>query len=516
MVISALKNPSSYRAKSLAHSVLLIAALTGCATAKRDVSAPSTATRPPNILVLYTDDQGFGDCGALNPEAKFATPHMDRLAREGLSLTDAHSAGSVCTPSRYGLLTGRYPWRTPLGGGVLGADAPCMIEDGRTTLATLTRDQGYATAIFGKWHLGLQINGTKGDRDWSAPATDGPLQKGFDTFYGLPASMNFGALTWFDDDRAIEPASLWTRKKFPAAEIVTKPLDYRMAPPFDQERLNPSDIEVAPGFEDVDALRIITEHAVEYIEENADKPFFAYVALTSPHLPHCTAPEFRGLSTMGNYGDFMLETDHRVGEILAALDRLKLAEDTIVILTSDNGPENNYKDWLRLYGHESSGGFRGGKRDVYEGGHRVPFFVRWPRMVEAGRVSNALVGQVDVLATLADVLGADLLEGHGEDSVSFLHLLQDAEPAPSAREWLVNFGRSQYAVRQGRWKLIFARNQDDKRALGAPLELYDLGNDPSESTNVLQDYPEVVESIQQYAHDSTDGLPALLAAARER
>lgn len=477
-----------------------------CATGSRGVASHGDRSRRPNILVIYTDDQGYGDCGALNPEAKFETPNIDRLAREGLTLTDGHSAGSVCTPSRYGLLTGRYPWRTSLGGGVLGADAPCMIESSQTTLATLTRSQGYATAIFGKWHLGMEIDGKKGKRDWSAPVLDGPLQKGFDTFYGLPASMNYGVLTWFDGDRATEPASLWTRKKWPDAEIVTTPLDYRMAPPFDDEPIAKSDIEVAPGFEDVDALRITVEHAVEYIEDNADRPFFVYVALTSPHLPHCTAPEFRGRSTMGNYGDFMLETDHRVGEILATLDRLDLARDTLVVLTSDNGPENNYKDWQRLYGHASNGGFRGGKRDVYEGGHRVPFFVRWPRMIEANRVSDDLVGQVDLLATIADVVGANLPEGQGEDSVSFMHLLSDAPPAPAAREWLVNFGRNRYAVRYGRWKLIFAPNKANKRALGAPRELYDLELDPSESVNVLDEHPSVVEEIQRHASESTAAL----------
>ncbi|MFT5153631.1 MAG: arylsulfatase A, partial [Planctomycetota bacterium] len=232
----------------------------GCA------SPPEQASPLPNILILYTDDQGYGDCGAMNPNAKFATPHIDRLAREGVVFTDGHSAGSVCTPSRYALLTGRYAWRTPLGSGVLGADADCMIEDGQTTIASLLRASGYRTALFGKWHLGMQIPGEAGRRDWDQPVLDGPLQKGFDQFYGIPASMNFGVLTWFDGDRAIEPTSMWTRKKFPTAEITTPPLDYRMAPPYEPQRQTQRDIEVASGFVDEEALRIITEHAIEFIE----------------------------------------------------------------------------------------------------------------------------------------------------------------------------------------------------------------------------------------------------------
>ena len=381
-------------------------------------------------------------------------------------------------------------------------------EDERTTIASLLRERGYATAVFGKWHLGMQIPGTRGDRDWSAPVLDGPLQKGFDTFYGLPASMNFGVLTWFADDRATAPATLWTRKKFPASEITTAPLDYRMAPPYDDERQTEQDIEVAPGFADVDALRIITEHAVDYIETHAGDPFFLYVAFTSPHLPHCTAPEFRGTSGMGNYGDFLAETDHRVGQILEVLDRCGLTRDTLVVLTSDNGPENNYKDWERLYGHESAGGFRGGKRDVYEGGHRVPFLVRWPRVVAARRTCDELIGQVDLLATIAEIVGSDLEPGNGEDSFSFLPVLRDERLPRPLRGPLIHHGREQFAIRDGPWKLILGRNPDDRSAPGPPAELFHLETDPRETTNVLGDHPGVVEKLRRRADELVLGLPA--------
>lgn len=464
--------------------VLIALALAGCASVE-----PSH----PNVVVIYTDDQGYGDCSAFNPNAGFRTPNMDRLVNEGMLFSDGHSAGSVCTPSRYALLTGRYAWRLPSGGGVIGADHDGLIEDGETTIATLLRDHGYATAFIGKWHLGLQIPGTKGKRDWSRPVTDGPLQKGFDEFYGIPASMNFGVLTWFDGDRAIEPASMWTRKKFPPSEIVTRPLDYRMAPPYDEEPAHKQDIEVAPGFADERVLEIITQRSVDYIEARGNGPFFLCVSFTSPHLPHCTAPEFRGTSGMGNYGDFLAETDHRVGEILDALERAGVAEDTLVVFSSDNGPENNYQDWSRLYGHESAGGFRGGKRDVYEGGHRVPLAVRWPRCVQAGTTCAAPVGQVDLLATIAELVGSELAAGQGADSHSFLpELLGTSRP----RHPLIHHGRGRFALREGRWKLVFSANGRD---LGDPSELYDLAADPSESENLLADELALVTRLQALA-----------------
>jgi len=461
----------------------------------------------PNVVLLYTDDQGYGDCSALNPEAKFRTPNMDRIAREGMTFTDGHSAGSVCTPSRYALLTGRYAWRTRLKRGVFGADADCLIEDGRVTLATVLAGRGYATAIFGKWHLGLQIPGQKGDRDWSQPVTDGPLQKGFQTFYGIPASMNFGVLTWFDGAYATEPATLWTRKKFPVAEIETAPLDYRMAPPFDEKRVKKGDVEVAPGFVDSAALSIVTEHAVAYIAEKArsQRPFFLYVPFTSPHLPHCTAPEFRGKSGMGNYGDFMLETDHRIGEILDALDRGGLADDTLVVLTSDNGPENNYRDWIRLYDHHASGGFRGGKRDLYEGGHRVPFLVRWPRVIEAGTTSDEPVCQTDLLATLAEIVGVELGNDAAEDSISLLPALRSTSDGSPFRGPIVHqSGSGHFGLRDGRWKLV-AR----KPAQGGGFELYDLAVDPREETDVSDSKPEVVARLR-------DVLTELVQRGRSR
>ena len=463
----------------------------------------------PNVVLLYTDDQGYGDCAAFNPHCGFATPHLDRLATEGMCFTDAHSAGSVCTPSRYALLTGQYPWRTKVGGAVLGADAPCMIEAGRMTIPSLLRDRGYVTAMVGKWHLGMQIPGRIGDRDWSQPVLDGPLQKGFDHFFGIPASMNYGVLTWFDGAYATEAASMWTRKKFPPAQIKTAPLHYRMAPPYDEKRQGKKDIEVAASFVDEQALRIIAERSVAFIEaqaaSEARRPFFLYVALTSPHLPHCTAEEFRGVSKVGNYGDFMVETDHRIGQILGALDASDQARNTLVIMSSDNGAENNRKDWRELYSHDCSGGFRGGKRDLYEGGHRVPFIVRWPGVVKAGSSSAQPVGQVDVLATLAEIVAQPLARqppsnrAQAEDSQSLLGLLQGRGAQP--RRPLLQYAKQRFAIRSGPWKLIFAKEQKGQERPGSAAELYNLDSDPGESRNLLEDHPLLVEDLSRQARD---------------
>ncbi len=465
-------------------SSLLLVLFSGCASTA--VAPP----RPPNVVLIYTDDQGYGDCGALNPECGFPTPNIDRLARGGMTFTDGHSASGVCTPSRYALLTGRYSWRTKLKRGVMGADADCLIEDGRWTIASLLRGRGYRTAMFGKWHLGMQIPGTKGQRDWSEPVLDGPIQKGFDEFYGIPASMNYGVLTWIEDDRILAPADRWTRKKFPQSEIKTRPLDYRMAPPYESESRGDGDIEVASSFVDDAVLRITTEKTVEFLRSRDGAPFFAYVALTSPHLPHCTAEEFRGKSGMGNYGDFMLETDHRIGQILDALEETGADRNTIVVLTSDNGPENNYKDWIRLYGHHANGGLRGGKRDLYEGGHRVPFFVRWPGVVDPGSQSDALVGQVDLLATLAEIAGVSLPEAQAEDSLSFAPLL--AGGAGGRGSLVHHSGDGRFGFRRGPWKLVFPPTRRSERP-----ELFHLGDDSREENDVAESFPDIVHSLTE-------------------
>lgn len=482
---------------------LLLLALLGAVTSGLGAASASR----PNVLVIYTDDQGYGDMGALNPQSKIPTPHLDRLAREGLLFTDGHCADTVCTPSRYALLTGRYAWRTHLKRAVLHAEGDCLIAPGRMTVASLLRDHGYRTAMFGKWHLNMRFPGSVGQRDWSQPILDGPMAHGFDEFFGIPASMNYGVLTFIANDRVTDPPSRWTRRK-PTAEAG----NFRFMPPYDAERQGPEDIEIAPSFRDEICLRVCTEQAVAFLERHAatrpGQPFFLYLALNSPHLPHCADPEFTGRSRVGAYGDFMLETDHRVGQVLAALDRLGLARDTLVLQSSDNGPENGYAERERTYGHASNGGLRGGKRDIYEGGHRVPFVVRWPAVVRAGRTCAEPVGQVDLLATCADLLGVKLPADAGEDSFSLLPALRgDEYPRPLRGALIHHSGSGFFAIREGAWKLNLFRGSGGSLAPrwiaprpGEPaFELYDLVRDLRETTNVAAQHPDVTARLSALA-----------------
>lgn len=458
----------------------------------------------PNIIVIYTDDQGYGDVSALNPEAKFQTPNLDLLANEGVAFTNGHSPDSVCTPSRYGLLTGRYPWRTTRKSGVLGAEATCMIADGRMTLASFLKENGYHTGMVGKWHLGMDFPGTPKTRDWSQPVQDMPLDKGFDYFYGIPASLNFGILAWFEGRYAKVPPTLYTNKKKNPRYV-----DYRIMPPFetkpgrskDPKRIIKQNFEIAEDFIDNQCLTRFTDKAITWMEgKTADaksgKPFFLYLPYTSPHYPVCPLPEFHGQGEAGPYGEFVIETDHHVGRILEFLKKNGLDENTLIIYTSDNGPEKSWESRLQETQHDSRGGYRMGKRSVYEGGHRVPFLVRWPAgIVNAGRTWNGLVGQVDLLATFAEILGKKLPDTAGEDSESFASVLLAKDgKASKSRAPIISrsneSGDGRYGVTHGNWKLILPKGKE-------AAELYDLKSDPVEETNLATKYPEKVAQLQK-------------------
>lgn len=454
----------------------------------------------PNVIVIYTDDQGYGDASCLNPDAKFKTPNLDRLAREGMTFTDAHCSDTVCTPSRYGLLTGRYSWRTTLKRGVFGAEKECLIANGRTTLASLLRENGYATAMVGKWHLGMDFPGDRKSRDWSKPVLNMPLDKGFDYFWGIPASMNYGVLAWFDGRYAQVPPTQYTQKKPNKIAIA----DYRIMPPYETKLLDAGTtndlgvvkgkLEIAPDFVDSECLTRFTDKAIEWIEGKADdarsgKPFFVYLPYTSPHKPVIPVERFRGQSEAGAYGDFMIETDWHIGRILDQLDREKLSANTMVVFTSDNGPETTWRERIKQFGHHSNGIYREGKRSIYEGGHRVPFFVRWPNKVKPGSTNTRSVCQTDLLATLAEMLGQKLPDNAGEDSVSFYAGLSGAASMPKRAPMIHHSSSGGFAIRDGNWKLVLEDGKRQKR------ELYDLHADPSETKNVLSDNPEVAAKL---------------------
>lgn len=451
----------------------------------------------PNVIVIYTDDQGYGDASCLNPEAKFQTPNLDRLAAEGIAFTNAHSSDSVCTPSRYGLLTGRYSWRTTLKTGVMGAEGKCLIADGRLTLASLLRDQGYDTAMVGKWHLGMDFPGdSASDRDWSQPVRDMPLDKGFDYFYGVPASLNYGVLAWFEGRHAKVPPLLFTNKKPNDRHV-----DYRIMPPYQnspeetKKVVGTMGMEVAEDFIDNRCLTRFTDKAIQWMQsktddKNHENPFFVYLPYTSPHYPVCPLPEFHGQGDAGGYGEFVIETDFHVGRILKFLDAAGIDQNTMIVLSSDNGPEGSWRQRVEEFDHHSNGPFRGGKRDIYEGGHRVPFFVRWPAGIEnPGRTSDALVGQTDIVATVAEIVGAHLPDSAGEDSQSFAAVLTESG-SQHQRLPLINHGAGgRFSITEGTWKLILAHGKDQ-------AELYDLASDPGETTNVIAGHPDLAESLR--------------------
>ncbi len=464
----------------------------------------------PNIVVILADDLGYGDVHCLNPKGKIATPQLDRLAASGMTFKDAHSGSSVCSPTRYGLLTGRYSWRTVMKSGVLNGYSPRLIEPGRLTLPALLKTKGYRTACFGKWHLGLdwplKDGGiARGDADarkvdYARPFANGPLTVGFDEFYGISASLDMPPYVFLKNDRAVA---------LPTAEktwIRTGPAD--------------------PSFEAVDVLPTLRDQAIAFIERQAapsraGSPFFLYLPLAAPHTPIVPTKEWQGRSGLTPYADFVMQVDDAVGQVVTALERNGVADNTLVLLTSDNGcaPMAGFDD-LKKLGHDPSAGFRGHKADVYEGGHRMPFFVRWPGRIKPGTTSDQIIGHMDMIATFAELVGAALPETAGEDSVSFLPALLGRGGGP-LREALVNHSANgAFAIRQGRWKLAlcpgsggwsFPRPGRDDTSQLPRVQLFDLAADRSETTNLEAKEHEVVarltKLLERYAADgrSTPG-----------
>lgn len=461
----------------------------------------AAAAERPNIIVIYTDDQGFGDASCLNPDAKFQTPNLDRLAAEGIAFTNAHCSDTVCTPSRYGLQTGRYCWRTEKKTGVLGAEAKCLITNRRVTLASMLRVSGYHTAMVGKWHLGMDFPGDQGSRDWTKPVLDMPLDKGFDYFYGIPASLNYGVLAWFEGRHAKVPPTLFTAKKPNQRHV-----DYRIMPPYQKtaadtrRELGKRGMEVAPDFIDNQCLTRFTGKAIEWMQgkaadAKAGKPFFVYLPYTSPHYPVCPLPEFHGKGDCGGYGEFVIETDYHVGRILRFLDESGLDENTLIVFSSDNGPENSWRKRIEDFGHASSGPYRGGKRDIYEGGHRVPFFIRWTGGIkQPGRRWNGLIGQTDLLATFAEIVGEEIPASAGEDSQSFSSVLFDPSSSHKRLPLISHESKGRFAITDGHWKLVMPHRKSKP-------ELYDLSSDPTESDNVIADHADLVAEMTEKITD---------------
>ena len=462
-----------------------------------DKTASSTAAtgKPPsesrpNIVYIICDDLGYGDVQCLNPEhGKIPTPHMDRLASQGMTFTDSHSGSSVCSPTRYGLLTGRYSWRTRLQRGVVSGFQPCLIAEETPTVSGFLQEQGYHTAIIGKWHLdfqylhpdtGAKLNGKehKHTGPIGARIPDGPVHRGFDLFHGIHHARSMKAI--INNDTVVEHDEV------------------------------------------INFLPRCRQQCVDYIKSRADneQPFFLFVPLGAPHTPIVPTTEWKGKSGLGDYGDFVMQTDDCIGEICKALQEYNLADDTLVICTSDNGCSRAAEiGKLAKQGHRVSAGMRGSKADIWDGGHRVPFFVRWPSHVEPGTTCEQTICHVDLFATIADIVQQPIPANSCQDSVSFLPALS-GDTINSTRPAIIHHSISgHFAIRSGKWKLALAAgsggwskpNEKNVPADAPEAQLYDMSVDPGEQNNLYEAEPEIAERLLQqlktsvYEGRSTEG-----------
>ena len=457
-----------------------------CRTAALGLAAATAlpAENRPNIVYILADDLGWGDMSCYNPESAIPTPNGNRLATQGMRFTDMHSPSAVCTPTRYGILTGRYSWRTRLKKGVLDGYSPYLIEEGRLTVPAMLKSQGYYTAGVGKWHLGL---GTDTKTDYSKPLHPCPTDRGFDYYYGIPASLDMPPYLFFENDHAVEQPTANT-----PGQNAPRGVFWRPGP-------------ISPSLKLEEVLPTITDKAVSIIQDRAKtptQPFFLYVAFSGPHTPWLPKAENKGRSKAGDYGDFVTEVDDLIGRISKAIDDAKIANNTLFIVTSDNGADWKVEDKER-YAHLANATWRGEKADVWDGGHRIPFIARWPGHIKPGSVNNHLGCLTDLMGTLAALTGAKLPENAGEDSYNLLPELL-GPPAKPVREAIVHHSNGgMFAIREGSWKLElglgsggFSPPSTVEQAPGGPAgQLYDLSKDPEERYNLYQQRPDVVDRL---------------------
>ncbi|MCL4123931.1 UNVERIFIED_CONTAM: hypothetical protein GTU68_032840 [Idotea baltica] len=474
----------------------------------------------PNIIFILADDLGYGDVQCLNPErGKILTPHMDQVASEGMTFLDAHTTSSVCTPTRYSIMTGRYNWRTKLQASVLNGYGQSLIAADRMTVASLLKEQGYTTAMIGKWHLGLGIPTTDGKKanptsrnelvklmkvkqaydpaelsniDWEGTIQGGPVDLGFDSWFGISASLDFPPYVWIRDQNFVGKGT--------HVKAFSRP--------------GPA----SEDFEAIDVLDKLADETVKYISEyDSDNPFFVYMPLPSPHTPIVPTEKWQGKSGIGSYADFVMQTDDVVGQVVKALDAKGISENTIVIVTSDNGCSKraDFKN-LEKHGHFASAQFRGSKSDIWDGGHRVPFLVKWPKVISAGSVSNHLVCQMDLLATCAELMQAKIPQDAGEDSESILPIFFGNDPEFTRKGLIHHSVSGCFAYREGNYKMILSRGSggwtapNEKAAATQKLpkaQLYDMAADPGEQNNMYPSKPEtadrMLDQLTQYVRSGS-------------
>ena len=471
--------------------------------------------KPPNIVIVMADDMGYGDTQPYNAESKIKTPAFNRLAKEGVLFTDAHSGSAVCTPTRYGLVCGRYAWRTRLKQSVLFGYSEPLIDTDQQTMGSVLRTAGYETACVGKWHLGLGWQGqddapkktnqfgpfgSKHNRvDYSKPVTDGPTHHGFDYSYIIPASLDMSPYVYIENDKVTAvPEAVVKQSPFPKF--------YRKG-------------EKAPDFKIIGCLDHLTDKATDYISEKAktDKPFFLYFPMPAPHKPVIPTKKFQGESKLGPYGDFIKQVDAAVGRVIDSIDEAGIAENTLFVYTSDNGsfmhsnenkPDHVQDEKQQRYSpenHRANGALRGTKADVWEAGHRVPFFVRWPKTIDGGKHCKKTICHVDILATVCEITDAkfsrDLKKG-APDSYSFAGSLMDRFEE-TKRPGVVNHSiGGMFAIRRGEYKLVLGNGSGGRAKprgenFGKPYQLYNLDKDLSETNDILQDHTEMAAALEE-------------------
>lgn len=492
--------------KQLIYSTLCFLAVLFCLSLK----PAGQKNKTPNIIYILADDLGYGDVSVYNPKGKIATPNIDKLAAQGMRFTDAHSPSSVCTPTRYALLTGRYPWRSRLPVGVLRGYSRTLIEENRPTVASLLKSQGYQTGVVGKWHLGLDWEMTQGKEellktenygiktemkpeeiDFTKKPTAGPITVGFDYSYVLPASLDMPPYCYLENQQLTEQ---------PTAHTDGNKLESGYTGPFWREG------KMSPSFDFYGVLPEFVGKANAFLKkQTAAKPFFLYLPLAAPHTPWVPKKEYSGKSKAGEYGDFVQQVDAAVGEVLKTLEASGLAENTIVIFASDNGPYWR-QNFVKQFDHASAGEFRGMKGDAFEGGHRIPFLVRWPNKVKPNTISNATTTLANLLSTCAEIVGTKDAKYNPEDSYSILPvLLGKTKQVPNQPAVVHSSSIGYFAIRKGDWKLIeglgsggFTEPRELKPKVGeAPGQLYNLATDIAETNNVYEQNPDKVRELTQ-------------------
>ena len=492
--------------------LLLSASLLGFAKGDK-IQQDKGKNKLPNIVYILTDDLGYGDVSIYNPQGKIKTPNIERLAKQGMRFTDAHTTSGVCTPSRYSILTGVYPWRSRLPVGVLHGYSRSLIENGQPTVATLLKSHNYYTGVVGKWHLGLdwvpnerskdsvqraidqnKLYGISSDMnpdqiDFSTPPIHGPRTQGFDYSYILPASLDMPPYCYLENDALTEQPSGYT----PGSKLETG-----YTGPFWRAGL------MSPSFDFYHVLPNFTNKAIDFIKQHsaAPQPFFLYFAMPAPHTPWVPTAGFIGHSKAGEYGDYVQMVDDAVGKLLHSLDSLGLSENTMVVFTSDNGPYWR-ENFVQQFGHHAAGEFRGMKGDAFEGGHRVPLIVRYPKKVKPGSISSVTTTLANFMATCAELVGESADQFKTGDSFSILPNLEEKVAKNAEQPVVIISSKGLFAIRKGPWKLItglgsggFTDPSEVKPKIGEAIgQLYNLDKDIHEDNNLYQQYPDKVKEL---------------------